>query len=293
MPANKKGKKTILVTGATGHQGGASLRQLRERGFPVRAMTRDPDQPKARALTGPGVEVVRGDMEDQGSLIRAMDGVHGVVSVQDSHAAGVEGEIRQGINTADAARRSDIRQFVYCSVASADQKTGIPHFDSKFRIEEHIRGTGMHFTVVRPVFFMENWLSMRQMIDGGTLALPLSPDTRLQMVAVEDIGRVVATAFEYPGRWQDRVFELAGDELSMSELAEVFTRASGRDVQYVQIPWDQFEGQIGKEMTTMYRWFQDVGYHVNIGEARQDCQNLMSFDHWINANWHSATRTAG
>lgn len=293
MPTNKKAaNKTVLVTGATGHQGGAALRQLRERGFSVRAATRNPDQPQARALIGPGVEVVRADMEDSASLTRALEGVFGAFSVQNSHHAGIDGEIREGINVADAAKRSDIKHFVYTSVASADQRPGIPHFDSKARIEDHIRGTGMHFTILRPTFFMENWLGMRQSIEGGELRLPLSPERRLQMIAVDDIGRFVALAFERPAKWQGRVFELAGDELSMNELAQVFTRASGREVRYTQVPWDQFEGQAGKEITSMYRWFEQKGYQVDIGAVRQEYQQLTTFDHWINSAWHSAARTA-
>jgi uncharacterized protein YbjT (DUF2867 family) len=292
MPT-KKGNKTFLVTGATGHQGGAVLRRLRERGFPVRALTRDPDQPCARSLMAPGVEVVRGDMDDQQSLIRAMDGVYGVFSVQNAHEAGIEGEIRQGINVADAARRANTTHFVYSSVASADQHTGIPHFDSKFRVEEHIRATFQNFTIVRPTFFMENWLGMRQSIDSGTLSLPLSPDTKLQMIAVDDIGAVVEMAFEHPGKWQGRTIELAGDELSMTELAQVFSRESGREVRYVQVPWAEFESQAGKDMTQMYRWFQDTGYLVDISEVRQEHPALLSFGNWIHAKWHTATRMAG
>jgi uncharacterized protein YbjT (DUF2867 family) len=292
MPTNKKKDRLILVTGATGRQGGAAVRQLRQRGFPVRALTRDPAQPQARALTGHGVEVVRGDFEDKSALSRVLDGVYGVFSVQNPHQGGIEGETRQGTNLADAAKRSNVSHFVYSSVGSADQRTGIPHFDSKFRIEEHIRGTGMHFTFLRPVFFMENWMGMREAIESGTLSQPLEPATRLQMVAVEDIGGIAAMAFEHPSKWQERTFEIAGDELSMAELAQVFTRASGREVRYVQVPWDEFEKQAGKEITQMYRWFQATGYHVDIGAVRQEYQRLMTFEQWINAYWHTATRTA-
>ena len=293
MPKNKKRSKTVAVTGATGQQGGAALRHLRKSGFPVRALTRDPDQPNSRTLAGQGVELLRADMDDRSSLMRAFDDSFGVLSVQNSHTAGIEGEVRQGINVAEAARASDIEQFVYSSVGSADQRTGIPHFDSKFRIEEHIRATGMRHTIVRPVFFMENWLGMRQSIDAGTLNFPLSPTTRLQMVAVDNIGAAIAAAFEHPGKWAHRAVELAGDELSMTQLAEVFSQVVGREVRYVQVPWDEFEKQIGKEMTTMYRWFEDVGYHVDIGAARQEHPELMTFDHWLNLSWHNATKTAG
>jgi len=290
MP-KKKGTQTILVTGATGHQGGASLRRLRDSGFSVRALTRNPDEPNARAITGPGVEVVRGDMSDRSSLLRALDGVYGVHSVQPSKP-GAETEIQEGFNVADAAKTSGVTHFVYSSVASADQNTGIPHFDSKRRIEEHIQGTGLHYTIVRPVFFMENWLMMRQAIESGTLSLPLSPTTRLQMIAVADIGGVVAQAFTHPGKWQNRIFELAGDELSMSDLAQVFTRASGREVRYAQVPWEEFERQVGADYARMYRWFEETGYHVDIGAVRQEYHALMSFEQWINSSWHTTTRTA-
>src|SRR5689334_15743749 len=132
----KKSAKTILVTGASGKQGGAVLRRLREKGFSVRALTRDPAKAESRALVGQGTEVVRADLEDPGSLTRALDGVDGVFSVQALQNQNVEAEVRQGINLLDAAKRSRISLFVYSSVVSADKNTGIPHFDSKFRIEE-------------------------------------------------------------------------------------------------------------------------------------------------------------
>lgn len=293
MPSNKKSNKTILVSGASGRQGGAVLRQLRERGFLVRAMTRNPDQPQLRALTGHGVEVVKADLNDQNSLSRALDGAYGAYSVQNWRQEGLEGEVRRGMNFADAAKRSAIRHFVYSSVAAADRRTGVPHLESKFRIEEHIRGTGMPFTIIRPVFFMENWLGMRETIEGGSIHLPLSPATRLQMIAVEDIGRAVAAAFERPGKWQGRAFEMAGDELSMAELAQAFSGAGGREVRYVQTPWEEFEQSAGKEITAMYRLFEAQGYHVDIGAVRQEIPNLTSFGHWLNSNWHSSVRTAG
>ena len=292
MPANKNRNKLILVTGATGHQGGAVLRHLRERGFSCRALTRDPSKPEARQLVGHGIEVAQGDLEDQASLTRALDGVDGVFAVQTPYESGVEAEIRQGANLIDSAKRQRINHFVYSSVASADERTGIPHFDSKFRIEERLRGTGMRFTVVRPVFFMDNWFGMRSAIEAGELALPFTAETRLQTIAVDDIGGIVVAAFEHPGKWQNRDFDIAGDELSMADLARALTRAAGREVQYRQVPWEEFEKQSGSETAIMYRWFQDKGYHVDIDTVRREYPNLTSFDRWLNSNWHTAVRTA-
>src|SRR5947209_18170569 len=157
----KKSQKLILVTGATGKQGGAVLDQLQERGLSVRILTRHPEKPEARALVGRGVDVAQGDLNDTASLTRALEDVHGVFSVQD-WTAGAEAEIRQGINLTEAANRSGVSHLVYSSVGSADQNTGIPHFDSKFRIEEHIRSTGIRYTIFRPVFFMENWFGSKK-----------------------------------------------------------------------------------------------------------------------------------
>jgi uncharacterized protein YbjT (DUF2867 family) len=207
---------------------------------------------------------------------------------------GPETEVRQGIAFAEAANRQDVGHLVYSSVAAADQNTGIPHFESKGKIEARIQQIGIPYTILRPVFFMENLFMMREGIEKGTIMLPLSPQTRLQMIAVDDIGAFVALAFEHPGHWRNRAYELAGDELSMSELAETFSRVSGREVRYQQVPWDQFEQQAGHEMTVMYRWFEDNGYNVDIAGVRKQYPRLTSFNRWLEQNWkRSASQASG
>jgi uncharacterized protein YbjT (DUF2867 family) len=281
----KKSGKTILVTGATGHQGGAVLRHLREKGFSVRALTRDPNKPEARALVGHGTEVVRGDLNDPVSISRAIEGADGVFSVQGHRESGVEAEIRQGIQVADAAKRTRVSHFVYSSVAAADRNTGIPHFESKFKIEQHVRNTGLHYTIFRPAFFMDNWLGVREQIQQGALSLPLRPETMLQMIAVDDIGAFVTLAFTKPGHWDGRAVELAGDELSMSDLAAAFGRMLGRDVRYQQIGWDEFEQRSGPDMTAMWRFFESSGFHVDIPTLRQELPNMMTFERWLQSKW--------
>jgi uncharacterized protein YbjT (DUF2867 family) len=279
-----KNTRTILVTGATGKQGGAALHHLKQRGFSVRALVRNPEGQKARELENNGVEVVRGDFDDPQSMERALDGADGAYSVQ-AWQGGPETEIRQGIAFAEAANRQEVGHFVYSSVAAADLNTGIPHFESKGAIEQRLRQIGIAWTIFRPVFFMENWLAMRDGIDAGAIMLPLSPQTRLQMIAVDDIGAFAALAFEHPGRWHNRAFELAGDALSMTDLADAFSRASGREVRYQQVPWDQFEQRAGHEMTVMYRWFEDNGYNVDLAGVRQEYPRLTSFNRWLEQNW--------
>ena len=284
--AQKHSNRLILVTGATGKQGGAALRSIRDRGFPVRAITRDPNKPAARALTDAKVEVVRGDFLDPGTLRAAMDGVYGVFAMTTPFEAGMEAEVTQGKALADAARRSQVTQYVYTSVGAADRKTGIPHFETKYQVEQYIQGLGFRYlTILRPVYFMENWLWTKDQIDGGTLASPLKPETKLEQIAVADIGAFAALAFEHPDHWNGRAVELAGDELSGSEQAAAFGRRTGKPVQYVQVPWDQYEKRAGDDLTIMYRWFEEHGFDTNIEALRAEYPGLTSFSKWANENW--------
>jgi uncharacterized protein YbjT (DUF2867 family) len=272
--------KIILVTGATGQQGGAVARQLlKQPGFAVLALTRDPAKPAARALAQNGAEIIQGDLDDLGSIRKALQGAYGVFSVQNFMEAGYDGEIRQGKQLAEAAKAAGVQHFVYSSVVSAERQTGLPHFESKWQIEQHIGQGGLSHTILRPAFFMQNWYSyMREPILHGTLSLPLSPQKPLQQIAVEDIGAFAALAFQNPPKWNGRTIELAGEELTMLRVAELLTRAVRRPVRYVQVPWEQFRQKAGEEMTKMYRWFEDVGYHVDIAALRREYPQLTTLE---------------
>jgi uncharacterized protein YbjT (DUF2867 family) len=154
-----------------------------------------------------------------------MDGAYGTYSMQTS--TDTEAEVRQGTNMVDAAVTQSIGHFVYSSVTGADQHTGVPRFESKGRVEQHIQATGIKHTILRPVFFMENWFNWKDQIMNGRLELPLRGESRLQMLAVDDIGALVALAFEHPGKWIGRAFEIAGDELSMTSSRRHLRRAPG------------------------------------------------------------------
>ncbi|MGH9704319.1 MAG: NmrA/HSCARG family protein [Candidatus Acidiferrales bacterium] len=271
----------ILVTGATGKQGGAVASQLLSRRVPVRALVRDRRKPAAQAIALRGIELVRGDLSDRASLDKALEGVTGVFSVQ--ALGNVEAEVRQGITLADAAKAAGVKHFVYSSVASAGQKTGIPHFESKLQIEEHIRKIGLPSTILRPVFFMDNWSYQREFILAGTISLPLDPDRTLQQIAVQDIGVFAAMAFADPAKWIGRAIELAGDELTMNETAAVFSEVTGHKVNYVQMPWDKALEIQGKELTVMFRWLNDVGFNFNIGELRKIHPGLSTLKVELNA----------
>ena len=279
----------ILVTGATGQQGGAVARELLAAGHKVRAMTRNPDGERARALAAAGAEVVQGDFDDPESLVRAVDGAWGVFSVQNTWEAGVEGEEEQGVRMAEIAREYGVQHYVYASVGSADRKTGIPHFDNKSRIEETVRAVGFaSHTIVRPAFFMENWLApwFKPYIDEGNLAIGIKPDTVLQMVAVGDIGKYGRLAFERHDELNGRAIDIAGDELTMPEAAKIIGEASGKELTFYQVPIEQVR-ESSEDFAIMLEWFDRVGYHADIaGNAKEFGIEPTKFGNWATTvNW--------
>ena len=274
-------ERPILVTGATGNQGGAIARHLLQRGkFKVRAMVRDPQKPAAQALKQAGAELVQGDFNDQASLDQAVQGAYGVFSMQDFRE-GAAVEVLHGKAIADAAAAAGIQHFVYSSVGSAQRQTGVPHFDSKFQVEDHIRATALPYTIMRPVFFFYNYGMMRSTVESGMLPQPLSPDTKLQQLSEEDYGKMVAEVFERPADFLSRELEVASVEMTMTEIAAAFSHVLGKPVHYQQIPFAAFEQQAGREVATMYHWFEDVGYIANFAELRRDFPAPTSFESYL------------
>ncbi|MBD1864944.1 MULTISPECIES: NmrA/HSCARG family protein [Trichocoleus] len=274
-------ERLILVTGATGNQGSAIARHLLQRGnFKVRALVRDPNKPASLALQQAGAELAVGDLNDRTSLDRALQGAYGVFSLQ-IFQDGVDTEIRQGKTVADAASSAGIQHFVYSSVGSAERNTGIPHFDSKFQVEEYIRASELPYTILRPVFFFYNYNMMRSMVETGTLFQPLSPETKLQQLSEEDYGEMVADVFDRPAEFMHREIELASVDMTMPEIAAAFSRVLGKTVEYQQIPFEAFEQQIGEELTIMYRWFENVGYAADLAQLKRDFSAQTDFESYL------------
>src|SRR6516162_897628 len=188
----------VLVTGATGRQGGAVVRYMLPKGWKLRALTRNVDSYPAKELARVGVEVLQGDLEDPASLDRASRGVYGVYSVQDFWSVGARREVLQGKNLADAAKKAGVQHFVYSSVGGAERASGIDHWESKWEIEKHIRKLSLTATMMRPVAFMENYYidKVEIAILKGKLVDPISADKPYQTIAADDIGAFVALAFD-------------------------------------------------------------------------------------------------
>jgi uncharacterized protein YbjT (DUF2867 family) len=203
--------RLILVLGATGQQGGVTVRALLRDGWRVRALVRNPENAKSQALQSLGVELVRGDLTDRASIERAAEGAHGVFSVQPSSGQPQSGvsdadELRFGITVVDVAKRAGVKHFIYSSVAGAGPDVGIGHFESKWRIEEHLRGSELPFTVLRPAPFMEVLLQPYFGLTRGGLTFFSAPDQVIQFIAARDIGVLAARVFADLARHADASF---------------------------------------------------------------------------------------
>src|ERR1700704_1611157 len=242
------GKLKVLVEGATGKQGGHLVRELLERGHSVRALTRKPESPAAAALAELGVTIVPGNFDDEGSLERAARGVDTVFAMSTPFEGGSKTETLEGINILRAAARVRVKHFVYSSVAGADRATGIPHFDSKFEVEKEIRRSGVPFTIIAPVFFMENFLAdwMAAGIAKGSISMALPATRRLQQVAVADIAQFAALVIERRESFLGKRIDIASDELTPTTAAAIISEVSGRRVEYTALPIDAMR-QINKD----------------------------------------------
>jgi uncharacterized protein YbjT (DUF2867 family) len=285
--------RTILITGVTGQQGGAVARALHGTGFRLRGLTRKLDGERAAALARNAVEIIKGDLDDEVTLRRALAGAWGVFGMQNTLEAGVEREEAQGKRLATLARDAGVQHYVYTSVGSAHKRTGIPHFDNKWRIEETVRSLRFpSHVILRPVFFMENLLAPFS-LQGSTLASALGPGTKLQMIAVDDIGWFGARAFTDAAALNRREIDLACDVRTMPEVAEILTEALGRPIAFAQTPIEQVR-QYSKETASMLEWFERVGYSADIaGLEREFGRTLTKLPDWARRHARPNGQTQG
>lgn len=273
--------RTILVTGSTGTQGGAVARELLDRGYNVRGLTRDADSENAKALAALGAIMVEGDYDDTASIAAAMDGVDGVFAVTLFWHGGYDAEVEQGKMLVDEARKADVGHFVLTSVAGADSSSGIPHFESKWEVEQYLHESDLNWTIIRPVEFMDNWGWSLEEFSAGQLLDPRRPETSHQWIAASDIGFFAAEAFDNPDQWIGVTQEIAGDQLTIAELRATLSRVFGSDFEHVQMGWDAFEDETGEEITHMFRWFENDGYSVDIEALRVRYPDLKTAEQFL------------
>ncbi|MGW4276477.1 NmrA/HSCARG family protein [Streptomyces seoulensis] len=276
----------ILVLAATGGQGGAVTDALLERGAPVRALVRDPGDGRARELAGRGVEVVAGSLGDADSLAAAMRGTAGVFAFTTPFEAGVEAEVGQGRAILSAAARERVGHLVFSSVAGADQDSGVPHFESKARVEAELTGGDVPYTILGPTYFFDNALGGAERLRDGVLDLPLPPDRPLQQLARPDLGAFAARVLLDPGPYVGRRVELASDAPTPLEMAAALGAALGREVRHERVPLTAIGNP---DMRAMWTFLNGPGYRVDIPALHTAHPEVRwtRFADWAHDTWSS------
>jgi uncharacterized protein YbjT (DUF2867 family) len=216
---------TVLVTGATGNVGSAVVRELRERGVPVRAFVRDP------ARVAGGVEVAVGDFDDPGSIRAAMEGVGRVFLSSADGPRKAEHEAA----VIDAAAAAGARLIVKASTIGAAAGSPLKPFDWNGRAEDHLRRSGVPWVIVQSAFYMTNLLAAAEPVRAGMLPAPAGSG-RIAMIDPRDVAAVAAATLSTDGR-AERTYRLTGPKaIGYERVAEELSRATGTDVRYVDVP---------------------------------------------------------
>ena len=250
---------TLLIIGASGQQGGAVCAAAVAAGWPVRALVRDHSRPAARALAERGVPLVVADLDHPATLAPAFDGATQVFSVQALDLGNATRERARGIAVADAASHAGVGHFIYSAALWTDRSSGVPHFESKRRIREHIAALGLPASVLEPGSFMENLLHPRTVagVRKGRLVTPFEPDMKLPMLAVADIGPAALWCLQHPQESIGHAFALYAERSSSHSHADAMATYLEQPVACAQLhPW-LTRLFLGRDLARMVRFLHE------------------------------------
>ena len=277
LPGGPRG--LMLVTGITGQQGGAVAVELHKRGYPLRGLSRDINSPQAQALAAQGIAMVQGDFSDPASVQAAVTGVTGIFL----NTPNGPDEVTQGKTVIDAAKSAGVRHIVYSTYTSADPQLGRPGMP-KAEVESYLRNSGIGYTILRPVTFMENFARMKSAILRDGIRDPRKPDTRMLYISVKDIAFFCGEAFDHPAGWLGRELNIASDTFTNPELAEIIGRVTGTPVSYTRITWDEWGKGMPPGLVDLYRWYENSGFSVDVAGLRKQYPNLYTMERYLREN---------
>jgi uncharacterized protein YbjT (DUF2867 family) len=259
--------KTFVVTGATGRQGSAVVRHLRQAGAHVRALTRNPQSDKAKQIAALGAELVTGDMEKPETLPALFQGATGVYSVQNPYTSSFASEIQQGKNVANAAKMAGVTHIIQGS-AGLGKKTGVPSWDSKLEIEEHIKSLGLPLTILRPMAFMELITDPGYYPMASTFHLMpklMGADKKVVWLAVDDLGAIAARVFADPDRYIGQDLKLTSDLQSIEEVRALYRQVMGKKPPHFPMPEFMFRMFTGEDLIIMWKYLHNVALEITPG----------------------------
>ena len=276
----------VLVGGATGHQGNAVVDELLDRGYTVRCLTRKPEGKKALRIAGRCAELVQGDYSDPASLDAAMVGVDKVFF----YSGYSRNEVAEGNNVITAAKQAGIEHLVYSSGAAAEPGKGIAG-SPKMQVELDLIASGVPYTVLRPVAFMENFDGQQQRILTNGITESRGPDRILAFISIRDIGFFVGEAFDHPDLWLDRAENIAGDRMTVQEYVDTFSQVMGTEIVYTRMPLEEYLATLPKPIRPLFQWYDQVGYDADVDAFQADYPELTALNGYlVTTGWKDVGR---
>jgi len=280
-------KRTILVTGSTGAQGGSVARYLLENGtFNVRCLVRNLSSPKSLELFDQGAQLIKGDLDDVESLVHAMDGCYGVFGLTNFWGpnVGYEGEIKHGKNLGDACKRANIHHLVYSSL---DRNSDVPHFESKVIAEDYMKSC-VPTTSLITSFYFENFGTFfppKEENGEWVFSVPQKSSTKVPMFSVYETGGWVLQAFLHPELYLNKDVPAVSHYISYPELVEGFTKVTGKKAKFNEIPNEVFRtfGFPGAEDIALnMKYFDDLtdGVKVDRRGGLEESKGIFSGEDW-------------
>lgn len=280
-------KKRVFVTGITGNQGNAVTKHLLKTGHEVFGLTRDVNSEKAQLWKDKGVNIIEGNLNDPStyqSELNKFDAVFFVQSMQSKNS-----EIQQGKRFIDTVVTNGSKHLVYSSVLGADLETGVPHFDSKYELEKHISSSNINYTILRPASFYENHLHPQvvKSIKKGKFVSPLNKTCTLQMIGVDDIGKIAAQVISNPEKYSNKTVSIATDENQIGNVPQLFSESIKKPVKYQKLPGFIVRLAMGNDLHKMFKYMNQNDFRVidNIQNIRDEFRIKGDFKYWIDQHF--------
>ena len=279
--------KTIFITGITGNQGSALAKYLLNQDHKLIGLTRNANSEKAKQWEAKGVTLVEGDLDHPDSYQDHLDNADATYLVQTLQRKEIE--IKQGEQFINAIDPKNKTHFVYSSVLGADLSTGVPHFESKFVLENHIKSKGLNHTILRPASFYENHL-FPQVADGikkGKIVSPLNKTCTQQMIGVDDIGKIAAKVISNRAQYENKTLSIATDEWLIGELPQAFSEVMNKPVKYKKLPGFITRLAMGKDLYKMFRYMNNNNFKVvdDIDAIKNEFQIKGNLKSWISEHF--------
>jgi uncharacterized protein YbjT (DUF2867 family) len=279
--------KTVFITGASGNQGGATARNLAENGCFVKALVRNETSPKAEKLKRPYIQLIKGDLNDPSTYKSQLTNIDGAFAVF-TFMNGVKKEIAEGISFIDAAREMNVPFILYSSVIGADSGSGIPHWESKNEIEQHLKRSGIPYTIIRPSYFLENFFipDVHKRIRKGKMVTPIKKDKVMQFISTEDVGRICAHILMNKDQYFGRTITIAAGQMDMQTAAKTFTNILGKPISYSQLPGLLTRIFLGSDLHTMFKYINnnDVLFVKDMQRLKREFPFLTPVKDWVSRN---------